>query len=372
MFFWGARKTGKTTFLKETFPNSHYYNFLDSKQFLRYSKEPYLLREEILALSPQIKEHPIIIDEVQKIPEVLNEVHMLIESEGLCFILCGSSARSLKKVGVNFLGGRAWPVYFYPLVFPEIVDFDLLKVLNRGTVLSHYMSPLYKKMLNGYVSTYLTEEIRNEGVVRHLPNFARFLESLPFATAELLNFSNIGRECGVSPKTVKDYFQILEDTLIGYRISPFREAPKRQLISAASKFYLFDVGVLNHLCKEPIDALSHSRAGKYFENYMAQELIAYNSIKNRDKDITFWRTKNGTEVDFIIGKGEVAIEVKISNRVRGPNLKGLKLFAQDFPQSKLCVVSTEEHKRVVKEGDHTITIYPCEVFLQELWDGKIF
>tara|TARA_B100000614_G_C14536009_1_gene488432 strand:- start:400 stop:1566 length:1167 start_codon:yes stop_codon:yes gene_type:complete len=372
IFLWGARKVGKTTYLKEKYFKSKFYNFLDSQQVLRYSKEPYLLREEIRALPGNIKKLPIIIDEVQKVPEILNEVHLLIEEEGLSFILCGSSARNLKKSGVNLLGGRAWPEYFYPLVFPEITDFDLLKVLNRGTIPSHYSSAHYKKLLAGYISVYLTEEIKNEGLVRNLPGFARFLDAISFTTCELVNYSNIARDCGVSAKTVKEYFQILVDTLLCYQIEPFTHNPKRNLISSAPKFYLFDVGVLNHLCREQIQSLTHARTGKYFENYIAQELVAYNTIRERSKKIRFWRTRNGTEVDFIIGDAEVAIEVKISNRVRKKDLSGLKLFHEDFKDCKLIVVSTEPNKRKVLENGKEIIIYPYVEFLKDLWNQSIF
>lgn len=372
IFLWGARKVGKTTYLKERFSDSKFYNFLDSKQFLRYSKEPYLLTEEVRALPSPLKALPIIIDEVQKIPQILNEVHLLIEEEGLSFILCGSSARNLKKIGVNLLGGRAWPEYFFPLVFPEITDFDLLKVLNRGTIPSHYSSSNYKKLLEGYISVYLTEEIKNEGLVRNLPGFSRFLDAIPFTACELVNYSNIARDSGVSAKTVKEYFQILTDTLLGYQIDPFTKNIKRNIISSTPKFYLFDVGVLNHLRGEQIESLSNSQAGKYFENYIAQELISYNHIKEKNKKIRFWRTKNGTEIDFIIGHAEVAIEVKISNKVRKQDLNGLKLFHEDFQNCKLIVVSTEPNKRKIIEGTKEIIIYPYLEFLESLWSGSIF
>ena len=372
IFLWGARKVGKTTYLKKQFSGSKFYNFLDSQQVLRYSKEPYLLREEVRALPEKVKKLPIIIDEVQKVPDILNEVHLLIEEEGLSFILCGSSARNLRKNGVNLLGGRAWPEYFYPLVFPEITDFDLLKVLNRGTLPSHYTSLYYKKLLEGYIAVYLTEEIKNEGLVRNLPGFARFLDAMSFTVCELINYSNIARDCGVSAKTVKEYFQILIDTLLGYQLEPFTQNSKRNIISSAPKFYLFDVGVLNHLCDEQVRSLSHARAGKYFENYIAQELVAYNTIKKRRKKIRFWRTRNGTEVDFIIGNAEIAIEVKISNRVRKKDLNGLKLFHEDFNECKLIVVSTELNKRKVTEDNIEILVYPYLEFLESLWKGLIF
>ena len=330
------------------------------------------MREEVLTFSETVKSHPIIIDEVQKVPGVLDEIHWLIENEKLSFILCGSSTRSLRKAGINLLGGRAWSEYFYPLVYPEIDDFDLIKVLNRGTIPAHYASPHYRKLLEGYVVNYLTEEIKNEGLIRNLPAFSRFVESLAFTTSKLVNYANIGRDCGVSSKIVKEYFSILQDTLLGYLIDPFTKNPKRNIITSSPKFYLFDVGILNYLCDEKIESLQHARAGQYFENYIFQELIAYNNIKEKNKKITFWRTRNGTEVDFIIGSGEVAIEAKISNRIRKKDLNGLALFGEDFPKCRLCVVSTEHNKRVTKINDKEIIIYPYDIFLKDLWAEKLF
>ena len=372
IFLWGARKVGITTFLKDKYPDSFFFDFLNSKNVIRYSKEPYLLREEILALPETVKSYPIIIDEVQKVPEILDEIHWLIENEGLSFILCGSSTRSLRRAGVNLLGGRAWSEYFYPLVYPEIDNFDLIKILNRGAIPAHYASPHYHKLLGGYVVNYLTEEIKNEGLIRNLPAFSRFLESLAFTTSGLVNYANIGRDCGVSSKTVREYFSILQDTLLGYLIDPFTKNPKRNIITSFPKFYLFDVGILNYLCDEKIESLQNARAGQYFENYMFQELMAYNNIKEKNKKITFWRTRNGTEVDFIIGSGEVAIEVKISNRIRKKDLNSLALFGEDFSECKLYVVSTEPNKRVTKINDKEIMIYPYDIFLKDLWSGKVF
>lgn len=371
-FLWGARKTGKSTYLKETYPHSVYYDFLLSDSFLRYSKEPYLFREEILALDQKKLALPIIVDEVQKIPQILDEVHWLIENSDSSFILCGSSARKMKQSGVNLLGGRAWSFHFYPLVYPEITDFDLLKVFNRGTIPSHYATPHIKKSLKAYVEDYLTQEIKAEGLVRNLPAFARFLDSVGFSCGEMVNYTNISRECGVDVKTVKEYYQILIDTLLGYYVWPYRKKVGRQIISSTPKFYLFDVGVSTYLSQNlPISVLKGENAGKALEQYIYQELIAYKTLYDLDFKITYWRTKTKLEVDFILGKGDVAIEIKISNKVRSVELKGLKAFAEEHSPKQLYVVSLEPNPRKIQLGENSVLILPVKDFLKKLWDKEI-
>lgn len=372
IFIWGARRVGKTTFLKQRFKHSVVFNFLDSKQFLRYSKAPYLIREEILALPEKQRNLPIVIDEVQKIPLVLNEVHLMIEEYGLSFILCGSSARSLRQVGVNLLGGRAFRQYFYPLVFPEIVDFDLIKVLNQGTIPMHYLSNNHSKLLDSYINVYLAEEIKSESLVKRLADFSRFLDIVPYSASELINYANVARDCGVSAKTVKSYFEILVDTLIGYIIEPYTgKSLKRSIITATPKFYLFDVGVFAHLRQEQITSLKSSIAGKYFENYILQELIAYKHIKHRKTAIKFWRTTSNLEVDFILGD-KVALEVKTTSNIKVDNLKGLKAFAKEYPGFKYMIVCNEPKRRLIQTKTIQILIYPYLEFLSSLWDGEIF
>ncbi|MFN7096873.1 MAG: ATP-binding protein, partial [Gammaproteobacteria bacterium] len=309
-FLWGARQTGKSSYLKHYYKNAIYYDLLDTHEVLRLTKQPFLLREELLALEQQNIQQPIIIDEIQKVPELLNEVHWLIENKRLQFILCGSSARKLKAQSTNLLGGRAWLYHFYPLTFAEIPDFNLLTALQNGLIPSHYLSD--KKYINnhlqGYVDTYLTDEIRNEGLVRNLAGFARFLDVAGLTNTEMINTNNIARDCGIDRITVQNYYQILVDTMLGYFVYPYSKKKKRDIITATPKFYLFDVGVANYLAQQSISELKGSIAGKSFEHFIFMELIAYLGINRKREDIQYWRTKTGLEVDFILGDAAVALE----------------------------------------------------------------
>ena len=224
-FLWGARKTGKSTLLRRRFPLSVRFDLLDTRLMLELTRAPRTLSERIRALEPAQRQRPILIDEVQKVPAVLDEVHRLIEGDGLSFVLCGSSARKLTRGGANLLGGRAWRYALHPLTWPEIPAFDLLRALNRGLVPSHYDSPAAGRSLAGYVDDYLKEEVFEEGLTRNAPAFARFFEALSFCHGEMLNYSDVARDCGVSSKTVKEYFQILVDTLVGVLVEPFGRPP---------------------------------------------------------------------------------------------------------------------------------------------------
>lgn len=370
-FLWGARRTGKSTYLKTNFPNSMYYDFLKSDDFLRYSKSPYKLREEILALNAEKRNKPIIIDEVQKIPQILDEVHWLIENADVSFILCGSSARKLKRTGANLLGGRAWKYHFFPLTYNEITDFSLIKVLKKGCIPSHYSTLNIKKSFKSYVEDYLVHEIQAEGLVRNLPGFARFLDVMPFSNGEMINFSNIARDCAIDAKTVKEYFTILEDTLLGYFIYPYSKKVKRDIITAQPKFYLFDVGLATYLSKSSFEEAVGSEAGKALENYILQEIIAYNSIKELDYTINYWRTKTGLEVDFLINS-KVAIEVKISNNIHSSHLNGIKALNEEIKLDKSIIVCLEPKEMVIKHRNNIINILHVETFLKELWLGNIF
>lgn len=374
-FLWGARQTGKSSYLKHTFKNSIYYDLLDSHEVLRLSKAPHLLREEVLALDALHLTKPIIIDEIQKVPMLLNEVHWLIENTDAQFILCGSSARKLKTTSTNLLGGRAWAYHFYPFVFPEIPDFDLLKALQHGLIPNHYLSNNtdIEYSLQSYVDVYLTDEIRNEGLVRNLAGFARFLEVAGICNGEMLNMSNVARDCGIERTTVQGYYQILEDTLLGYFIPPYSKKIKRDIIKSTPKFYLFDVGVANYLGQRQLNTLKGDIAGKSFEHYILMELIAYIGLQRKRHAITYWRTKTGLEVDFIIGKGQLAIEIKISEQVHQSDLKGLIAFCEEHPTSQGIVVSQDLKSRKLKINDKvTLSILPWRVFLTSLWNDELF
>ena len=367
-FLWGARSTGKSTFLKQRFPDSLYYDLLDTDVLNKLRIRPAILREELSLASREQLQHPVIVDEVQKVPQLLDEIHWLIENEGISFILCGSSARKLKRGGANLLGGRAWKFTFYPLTFTEVDDFDLLRVLNQGLVPSIYQSKHHKRDFVAYVDLYLKEEIQLEGLVRNLPGFARFLDLVGFSNGELLNYKKIATDCGVDAKTIKSYYQILLDTLIGYYVYPFVKHEKRQVISSTPKFYLFDVGVGCYLAKKPVLALKGSAAGSAFEHYILMELMAYIGLNELDHKIQYWRSKAGHEVDFITEDGELAIEVKISTNPRPADYKGLRTYCDDHNPRLAIVVCLADTAR--KTGDN-ILILPWEKFLGDLWDGKI-
>ena len=366
-FLWGPRKTGKSTYLKTKFPAGLTYDFLQTDLFLDFSKRPALLREQILAKEEQVLKHPVILDEVQKVPQILDEVHWLIENRGLQFILCGSSARKLKRGKANLLGGRAWRFEMFPLVTAELNNPDLLAILNRGLIPAHYLQESYKKSLNAYTRDYLKEEVFDEGLTRNIPAFSRFFDAMGYSHGELTNFSNIARECGVDSKTVKEYYQILVDTLLGNFVEPFKRRQNRKVISKASKFYLFDVGVAGSIIKRNIEEEKGEAFGKSFEHFIYMEIGAYNAYQEVDYEINFWRTKSGLEVDFILGGGEVAIEVKGASRIDNRDLRPLRVFKDLYSPGKALVVCNEKEERIVRD----IRIIPWRKFLFDLWAGKI-
>ena len=366
-FLWGPRKTGKTTFLKTAFPDSTVYDLLQTDLLLEYTKRPSLLRERLLAAEPKRLKEPIIIDEVQKVPQLLDEIHWLIENKGLRFILCGSSARKLKRGKANLLGGRAWRYEMRPLISAELGELDLLKALNRGMLPAHYLQEEYRKSLRAYVRDYLKEEVFDEGLTRNIPAFSRFFDAVGYSHGELTNYANIARDCGVDAKTVKEYYQILVDTLLGTMIEPFSRRQDRQVISKAGKFYLFDVGVAGAIIQRRIPQEKGEQFGKAFEHFILMEILAHRSYRMLDYDLNFWRTKSGLEVDFILGRGEVAIEVKGSSRIDSSDLRPLKAFIQEYRPAKAFVVCNERLPRV-HEG---IRILPWREFLKMLWEGTV-
>lgn len=366
-FLWGPRKTGKTTYLKERFPESIYYDFLKTDLFFEFSRRPYLLREQLLAKDRNSLKYPIILDEVQKVPQILDEVHWLIENRGLSFILCGSSARKLKRGNVNLLGGRAWHYEMFPLTTAELKDWDILHILNQGMIPDHYLKKGYKKSLQAYTQDYLKEEVFAEGLTRNIPAFSRFFEAMAYSHGKLTSYLNISRECGVNSKTVKVYYQILVDTFWGTMIKPFKKRQNRQVITKASKFYLFDVGVAGAMTKRHLLEEKGELFGKAFEHFILMEIIAYNSYKELDFEINFWRTKSGLEVDFILGGGEVAIEVKGSQNISKKDLYPMKSFIDEYSPRIALVVSNEREERVHEK----IHIVPYRKFLDNLWLGNI-
>jgi predicted AAA+ superfamily ATPase len=367
-FLWGPRKTGKTTFLKEHFSDSLVFDFLKTDLFIEMAKNPALLRERLLARSENALSKPVILDEVQKVPQVLDEVHWLIENKGLSFILCGSSARKLKRGHANLLGGRAWRYEMFPFVTAELKNYSLLYILNHGMIPNHYLQKKdYRKSLQAYVQDYLKEEVFAEGLTRNISAFSRFFEALGYSHGELTNYSNIARDCGVDSKTVKEYYQILIDTLLAVRVEPFRKKQNRQVISKAPKYYLFDVGIAGFLTKRKLEEEKGEEFGKAFEHFILMEINAYRSYNLKTFELNFWRTKSGLEVDFVLDRGKVAIEVKGTQRVDKNNLKGLFAFKEEYSPKKAIVVCNEKEKRIYKG----IEIMPWRDFLYHLWKGKI-
>jgi len=365
-FLWGARKTGKSTWLRAHFPDSVYYDFLQTDLMLELSRHPAMLREQLLAMDLSKLKGPVILDEVQKVPAILDEVQWLIETQKLNFVLCGSSARKLKRGRANLLGGRAWRFEMYPLTSTEIPSMVLLQALNRGLLPAHYVQPHYRRSLRAYVEDYLKEEVFAEGLTRNIGAFSRFFDAVGYSHGELVNYSNIARDSGVDSKTIREYYQILVDTLLGSFVEPFKRRQTRQVISKASKFYLFDVGIAGILTRREITEPKGEAFGKAFEHFIYMELSAHRSYNELEYDIQFWRTKNGLEVDFILGGGEVALEVKAGGRVGGRDLHALTAFVDEFKPKHALVICNEKEERAIGH----IRIVPWKIFLARLWDGS--
>ena len=367
VFLFGARQTGKTTLLLKLFPENRFYDLLETDTYERLRRNPALLRHELASCK---EGEIVIIDEIQLIPELLNEVHWLITRQQLHFILSGSSARKLKRRGVNTLGGRAVRNILYPLVSAEIPDFDLVKAVNRGMLPMHYMATterMLMKRLQAYVSVYLKEEIAAEALVRRLASFTRFMEIAALTDGEMVVYNNIAQDCGIDGKTVKEYFTILEETLIGYMVPAFTRTVKRRL-NQSPRFYFFDVSLPNYLLHRQSMQPGSDDFGHAFEHLMIQEIIAYLGYYEKENTLSYWHTYTGYEVDAVLGDAQVAIELKSSHEVQSRHLKGLRAFQEEHPEARLIIVSLDVLPRL--SGD--IEIMPATYFLQQLWDGKIY
>ena len=363
IFLFGARQTGKSTALRQQLPNSIYIDLLDTTLKSRFGRKPGLLYEMLI----DKPEHTlVIIDEIPEVPELLNEVHRLISERNLIFILCGSSARKLKRNGRNSLGGRAFPVYMFPLVSAEIPDFDIDHAVNYEMLPAHYLAKNPTRRLAAYIDIYLKEEIKEEALVRNLSAFQRFLEVAALTDGEMVNNNNIAQECGVSATTVNSYFDILEDTLIGYRIPAFRRVMKRRIMQAP-RFYYFDVGIVNHLLHRKELIRGTAAYGHAFEHLVIQELYAWLHYTHSDECLSYWRTYTDIEVDVVLGDARIAIEIKSVEEVQPRHLKGLKAFAEEYPQCRLLIVSLDPINRKV-DGIECIYI---KDFFNMLWTEKL-
>lgn len=362
-FLWGARQTGKSTLLKILYPHAPYFDLLLSDVFNRFLANPSLLRE---TLEADPGSSPVIVDEIQRLPSLLNEIQWLIVNRNRRFILSGSSPRKIVRSGGNLLGGRASRYELYPLIYKEIPDFDLNRALNNGLLPRHYMSENAGKLISAYIGSYLRDEIMAEARIRNISSFSRFLEMAAFSNGEIVNYSNIAADCGVSPPTVREYFQILEDTLIGRFLPSFQKKPKRRVI-LSPKFYYFDVGIANQLLKRGVITPGSEAFGHAFEHYIYHEIYAHSHYSEINYPINYWRTASQIEVDFILGDLDAAVEVKATSSANENHLRGLRSFAEEYNVKKLILVCNDPYPR--KSGN--VTILPWREFLDRLWSGEV-
>jgi predicted AAA+ superfamily ATPase len=366
-FLWGPRQAGKTTLLRATYPDALWIDLLKADEFRRYLQNPEVLRE-LLAARASVRQ--VVIDEVQKVPQLLDEVHWIHENRRVRFALCGSSARKVKRGQANLLGGRAIRYELHGLTAAEIGrEFDLNRMLNHGYLPSIYQSTHSRPLLNAYVADYLKEEIAAEGLVRNLPVYSEFLNMAALADAELVNFSTIARDCGVSSHTIKGYFQILEDTLLGRWLPAYTRRPKRRVI-AAPKFYFGDVGVVNYLARRGNLEPASELYGKAFENWVFHELCARNAYSQAFANLACWRLPSGIEVDFIVNDMAVGIEAKATPKVTADHLRGLREVVRDHPRMKQRIIVSLE--RASRKTDDGIWILPAKEFADRLSIGDFF
>lgn len=360
-FLWGPRKVGKSYWIRHAWPTATVIDLLKTDIFAEYAARPALLRE-------RYGDHrgTLVVDEIQKVPALLDEVHWLIENRGASFLLTGSSARKLRREHANLLGGRAWRRHMVPLSVMEVEGFDLERVMGTGLLPPHYLSPAPEEDLRAYVADYLREEIAAEARIRNIPAFAEFLRVAAITSSELLNYANVAREAGVSTKVVRSYFDILEDTYLGFRVAPWKSSKRRRMI-LAEKFYLFDVGVANHLARRQA-RIGSAEFGKAFEHYILMEVKAYQAYRNPDLPIAYWRTAAGQEVDFILGEKDLAVEVKGAARVHEGDLRGLRALREDGPVGRSILVCLEGEPRKISRD---LEILPWRLFLERLWGGDL-
>jgi predicted AAA+ superfamily ATPase len=367
-FLFGPRSVGKTTLIRQQLAGSMVFDLLDSDVYSMLLRRPKVIEERLLA-AINVKTQLIVIDEIQKLPQLLDEVQRLIEKYkedlDLRFLLTGSSARKLKHGGSNLLGGRAWESHLFPLVSQEITSFEFIQYLNRGGIPHVYLSSDFQEELKSYINLYIREEIVAEAIVRKVDSFVRFLDVIGLQNGEELSFQAISSDAGVPSKTVQNYVEILEDTLIGFKLPSYSSTVKRKAITR-SKFYFFDVGVANFLAKRGEIIPGGELFGRAFEHFMILEIRAYLSYRRKDHRMSYWRSTSQFEVDCIIGN-EIACEFKSSHCVTEKHLKGLKALREENKIRKFCIVSQDVHRRIL-DG---ITIYPWKYFLERLWSDQL-
>lgn len=365
-FLLGPRSTGKSFLAKEQLgENAVFFNLLRSDLYLRLSASPWELENMINAAMALRAYDFIMIDEIQKVPLLLDEVHRLIEDKKWRFLLTGSSARKLKHGHANLLAGRAWTAHLYPLSFSEIPEFNLDRYLQFGGLPVVYSSLDPIEELNAYVQTYLYEEIQAEGLVRKLPQFSRFLTTVALANGQMLNFAKIANDTGVPASTIREYYSILEDTLIGFTLKPWTKSKKRKAIATA-KFYLFDTGVCNTLAQ--IKSLDrHSNLyGLSFEHWIALELNSYLSYRRMNETFCYWRSVHQHEVDFIIDD-RIAIEVKATKKVSSGDLKNLYALQEENIFKSFYLISQDP----LETKYQSIHCMHWKTFMKRLWQNEI-
>jgi uncharacterized protein len=367
VFLLGPRQTGKSSYLREQLGDkiALTFNLLDRGLLLRLMADPILMRQEIDALG--LRRAVVCIDEIQKCPQLLDEVQLLIEERGLRFLLTGSSARKLRRAGTNLLGGRGRDRRMHPFSYWEVREhgFDLRRALNHGLIPGHYFASDPEDALDAYVSRYLTEEVAAEGIARNIPAFARFLQVAATANAQLVNAASIGSDAKVPRQTVQNYFQILRDTLLGYDLEPYAKTVKRKAIGTP-KFYFFDLGVVRALRRLKPITQANTEFGEFFEHFIFLELRAWIDARSPRTPLHYWRSTSGFEVDFLLDE-RVAIEVKATARAADKHLKGLRALGEEGGLARRILVCQERRPRRL-DG---IDILPWATFLEELWQGGL-
>ena len=358
-FLFGPRGTGKTTLIQHTLSGTTVIDLLEIKTYREYLKNPSIISEQKL-------QPIVVIDEIQKLPEILDEVHRLIEAKKLTFLLTGSSARKLKRGGANLLAGRAWWAEMFPLTSSEIPDFNLSTYLNRGGLPAVYPSDDYIEELRAYAALYLKEEIQNEALTRKVVQFSEFLDLMALSNGEEISYQSIAGDCGVSPNSIKNYIQILEDTLIAFQLKAFTKTRRRKAISR-SKLYLFDIGVTNSLANRGEIMEGSELFGKAFEHFILLEVRAFLSYTRKNVRMCYWRSTSRFEVDLILDN-RWGIEIKSATSIQGKHLKGVRALKEEGIIQNFAVVSCDRYERKTQDD---ITIFPWELFLEKLWNGDI-
>ena len=367
LFLFGPRQTGKSSYIKNQLEEPKLsWSLLDNELYRELCLKPSLLRNTLKARG--ITDGVVVIDEIQKLPQLLDEVHLIIEETDIHFLLTGSSARKLRNKGVNLLGGRAGRLNFHPFVYPEIKNFNysLADIFQSGLLPASFKSDDSEDFLTDYTSLYVKEEIEAEGAVRNLPPFWDFLRIVATESGEIINYQNVANDIGISSVSVKEWYKILIDTLIGFEVPPYRKTVIRKP-NTSSKFYLFDVGVTRKLQGLQKVEEGTSEFGRYFENYIAMEIRSWLDYNGIEDGLNYWHTLTGQEVDFIV-KGEVAIEVKSTSNVSQKDMKGLKALMEEGLISKYIIVCREQHPQLLDSG---ILVLPYKEFLDQLWSGSI-